>query len=149
MFSLSPKVWLVIIIALAIGGVAWKLHHDDVVIDGQKKDIVVKDVTIERQGDTIATDKVVDTVKETVNTEVGKGVEKITQKVQHIAAKQETAERVIDQQYSSLPKTSDNVIAQAEDLSSTRIASAWDVYCTADPGVATCQPAATPGVPHV
>lgn len=143
----SPRVWLVVIIGLIIAGVAWKLHDDGKVIKTQQKDIVVKDVTIDRQADTIKVDQKVDTVKETVNTEVGKGLAKVTEAVQKVHAKQDTAERVINQKFDVLPKTPDNTVAQAESLSETRIASAWDVYCTAAPDATECQVPA-PGAPH-
>jgi hypothetical protein len=146
--ALSPSAWLfVVLAALAIGAV-WKFNSDSKEITGLQKDVVVKEVQVQRQDDTIQVAVALEKVKEDVGTAVAADIKVTTKKESQIIARQDKRERAIEQVYNVLPPTVDNTIAKAEELSQSRITSAWDVYCVGNPDATECKPEPVKGASH-
>lgn len=142
--AISPSTWLVILIAVIVIGVGWKLNHDKKEIKSLERTVVVQDGEIKSKDDVIVVGQVVDTVEEKVHVDVAKETRNVISKSETVIKQQDVVERDITHKFDSLPETVENVIAQQESLSQTRIISVWDTYCAVNPDAKECPVAPTP-----
>ncbi len=141
--GLSLKTWLIIAVVLVGAGFYGKYEYDMHQLAKAQGTIKTQGITIANQADTIKTDGVVAGVKEEVHVAVAAETKTVVAKHKAIAEKAEVVDRQIEQRFDVMPKTATNVIAEQAELSSARIDSVWESYCTASPNSAECQAPAT------
>jgi hypothetical protein len=146
--GISLKGWLLIglvAIGFILAGRYEYLQHQ---VTKDQTVITAQQVTIKSQQQAIKTDQVVAKIEEHTQVAVQQAVQKTVEHHTAIQHKVADREQQIEQTYTELPPTPENVVAEADQLSTARIDGLWQAYCATQPDAPDCQPQPSSGVPH-
>lgn len=138
--GISLKTWLIIAVVLTGLGFVAKYNYRAEQVTELKAETKTQAVTIAAQKDAMVLDAKLDKVNEKAQVAVQQAVKQTTVKHETIQARAEQTTRAIEARYDAEPVTVTTVDQEQAELSTVRIDSLWQAYCTASPNATDCQP---------
>lgn len=148
--GLSFQQWLIIAagVICLLGYGVYKYQSNE--LKDIKKEVVVKDITIASQKDTIVTGQKVAKIEEATQVATAVAVKEATVKHEGIKQRVDQKDRAISQRFDELPVTLENLNAEQQQLSENRINGLWEAFCAGSPDAKGCEVTPSPaGEAHV
>jgi preprotein translocase subunit YajC len=138
--AMKMKLGIFVLALLAALVLYFNYQHMQKLVAKANTTITEQHTEIVSQADTIKTDGIVKKIDEDTQVALQKDEKAVAVKHESIQQKVVEKEHVIQQHFEALPVSPENLAAEQEQLSESRIDALWEAYCAATPAAAQCQP---------